>query len=445
MWSLIEHSASLAEAVIITGFTTMVLGYKSPGHKCLKYIVYTLVSFINIAFLANYLPAKVSETLPGISQLIISMIFAVLFLKGNLFFKFYIIFINNYMIFLINIPVMMAFNSFLDGNGLHAAVYIQGAVRIAILVITKLLFALASYGFYRWYRKNLRNADFSFGSAEWIALLFICAASFAMGLYVFQQNVSRYKPLIMTFASLIALVINGLSLYGIFRSAQNKQKEEVLRFYQNENKVMKSNLESYSKADSEVRRMRHDYENTVLATINLLEHNKSSTVIEHYSKLINDIKKTDILEIGVKNIFIKAIIQQKYSLCSNKEIEFECNSSGIFKNSEDIKGVDIIDICTIIANLLDNAVEAYNDKLDNYDIEINLDSINNSYRIEISNPIEKSVLAYNSRLKTSKTDVKNHGLGIKSVKRRAEKYNGNAEFTEENNRFVARVWLRPEE
>lgn len=147
MWSLIEHSASLAEAVIITGFTTMVLGYKSPGHKCLKYIVYTLVSFINIAFLANYLPAKVSETLPGISQLIISMIFAVLFLKGNLFFKFYIIFINNYMIFLINIPVMMAFNSFLDGNGLHAAVYIQGAVRIAILVITKLLFALASYGF----------------------------------------------------------------------------------------------------------------------------------------------------------------------------------------------------------------------------------------------------------------------------------------------------------
>ena len=40
MWSLIEHSASLAEAVIITGFTTMVLGYKSPGHKYLKYIAH---------------------------------------------------------------------------------------------------------------------------------------------------------------------------------------------------------------------------------------------------------------------------------------------------------------------------------------------------------------------------------------------------------------------
>ena len=66
MWSLIEHSASLAEAVIITGFTTMVLGYKSPGHKYLKYIVYTLVSFINIAFLANYLSSEVLKKAFGI-------------------------------------------------------------------------------------------------------------------------------------------------------------------------------------------------------------------------------------------------------------------------------------------------------------------------------------------------------------------------------------------
>ncbi len=57
-----------------------------------------------------------------------------------------------------------------------------------------------------------------------------------MGLYVFQQNVSRY-----------ALVINALSLYGIFRSAQNKQKSEEIKFYQFENKAMKKNLDEYIK------------------------------------------------------------------------------------------------------------------------------------------------------------------------------------------------------
>lgn len=75
----------------------------------------------------------------------------------------------------------------------------------------------------------------------------------------------------------------------------------------------------------------------------------------------------------------------------------------------------------------------------------NLDRSNNLlhsvYQIEISNTIKESVLSGNKALKTSKSDTKNHGIGIKSVKSRAEKYNGKTEFTEENGQFVARVWL----
>lgn len=443
MWSLIEHSASLAEAVIITGFTTLVLGYKSPRHKYIKYIAYTIISFVNIAFLANYLPAKVSETLPGISQLVISMTFATIFLKGNIFFKFYITFVNNYMIFLINVPVMMFFNSLLNGDGLNATVYIQGAVRIAILVITKLLFALASYGFYRWHRKNLRNADFSLGSAEWISLLFICAVSFAVGLYIFQININQYKPLIMTLASLAALAVNGLSLYGIFRAAQNKQKAEEIKFYQFENKAMKKNLDEYIKREEEIRSIKHDIENVAVTTTSLLDHEEYDKIREHYAQLITRLHSGRVVYTGVKNAYINAIIQQKYAGCYDK-IDIKCHASGDFSKTDGFENVDIIDICTIIANLIDNATEAYTDSFKEYEIMIKLDMFGGAYSIEISNPISKSVLAHNNRLKTSKPDAKNHGLGIKSVKRRAEKYNGSAEFAEENNRFVARVWLRPE-
>ena len=123
----------------------------------------------------------------------------------------------------------------------------------------------------------------------------------------------------------------------------------------------------------------------------------------------------------------------------------KCHASGDFSKTDGFENVDIIDICTIIGNLLDNAIEAYTDSLKDYEIMIKLDMFGGAYSIEISNPIEKSVLTHNSRLKTSKPDAKNHSLGTKSVKRRAEKYNGNAEFTEENNRFVARVWLKPED
>lgn len=441
MWSLIENAASLTEAIIITGFTTMVLGYKSQRHKLIKYIIYTLLSFINSIFLVNYIPAKVSETIPAISQLIISVVFAVIFLKGNLFFKFYITFINNYMIFLINIPVMMIFNSFLDGNGLYATVYIQGSVRIAILVITKLLFALTSYCFYKWYQKNLRYADFSLGSSEWIVLLFICAISFAAGLYVFQKNISQYKPMIMTISSLVAFVINGLALYGLFRSAQNRKKEEEIRFYQNENKAMKITLDNYINSELETKKIRHDIKNTALTLVYMIDRHEYETVKSHFFDIIDTLDKTEILNTGIKNTYINAIIQMKYNTVKNKNIELSCSVNKAFKENESLLCIDVIDMCTIIANLLDNAIEAYNDKFTDYNISIKLNMIGNTYLIEVSNPIEKSVLTHNNRLKTSKPDAKNHGLGIKSIKSRAEKYNGRTEFTEECGKFVARVWL----
>ena len=103
--------------------------------------------------------------------------------------------------------------------------------------------------------------------------------------------------------------------------------------------------------------------------------------------------------------------------------------------------IDIFDICTIIGNLLNNAIEAYKEDCNNYEIRINLNGTKSVYQIEISNTIKGSVLSGNKTLKTSKSDTKNHGIGIKSVKSRAEKYNGKTEFTEENGQFVARVWL----
>ena len=99
MWSLIENAASLVECIIITGFTTLVLGYKNPRHKYLKYIIYTLAVFIDCIFLVNYLPPKIAETFPGILQILISFIYALLFLQGTVFLKCYISFISNYMIF----------------------------------------------------------------------------------------------------------------------------------------------------------------------------------------------------------------------------------------------------------------------------------------------------------------------------------------------------------
>lgn len=441
MWSLIENAASLVECIIITGFTTLVLGYKNPRHKYLKYIIYTLAVFIDCIFLVNYLPPKIAETFPGILQILISFIYALLFLQGTVFLKCYISFISNYMIFLINIPVMLIFSGILNSS-VHTTIYMQGFIRIVILVLTKVLYFLLTFVFYKWYKHNLKHADFRLNNFEWFSMLLLSAISFAIGLYIFQTNINQFKPIVITVSSLAALAINALVLHCLLRSAQNRYKAEEIKFYQLENQAMKTNLDNYIKQEAEISKIKHDMENVALTTTTLLQEHDYAKLEKHFSQIINDLQVTDILHTDIKNVYLNAIIQQKYTKCKSKikNVNFTCAADETFRKNEEIANIDIIDLCTIIANLLDNAIEAYTECND-YDIRINLDYINNSYRIEIANTIKGSVLSGNKALKTSKSDTKNHGIGIKSVKSRAEKYNGKTEFTEENGQFVARVWL----
>lgn len=441
MWSLIENAASLVECIIITGFTTLVLGYKNPRHKYLKYIIYTLAVFIDCIFLVNYLPPKIAETFPGILQILISFIYALLFLQGTVFLKCYISFISNYMIFLINIPVMLIFSGILNSS-VHTTIYMQGFIRIVILVLTKVLYFLLTFVFYKWYKHNLKHADFRLNNFEWFSMLLLSAISFAIGLYIFQTNINQFKPIVITVSSLTALAINALVLHCLLRSAQNRYKAEEIKFYQLENQAMKTNLDNYIKQEAEISKIKHDMENVALTTTTLLQEHDYAKLEKHFSQIINDLQVTDILHTDIKNVYLNAIIQQKYTKCKSKikNVNFTCAADETFRKKEEIANIDIIDLCTIIANLLDNAIEAYTECND-YDIRINLDYINNSYRIEISNTIKGSVLSGNKTLKTSKSDTKNHGIGIKSVKSRAEKYNGKTQFTEENGQFVARVWL----
>lgn len=441
MWSLIENAASLVECIIITGFTTLVLGYKNPRHKYLKYIIYTLAVFIDCIFLVNYLPPKIAETFPGILQILISFIYALLFLQGTVFLKCYISFISNYMIFLINIPVMLIFSGILNSS-VHTTIYMQGFIRIVILVLTKVLYFLLTFVFYKWYKHNLKHADFRLNNFEWFSMLLLSAISFAIGLYIFQTNINQFKPIVITVSSLAALAINALVLHCLLRSAQNRYKAEEIKFYQLENQAMKTNLDNYIKQEAEISKIKHDMENVALTTTTLLQEHDYAKLEKHFSQIINDLQVTDILHTDIKNVYLNAIIQQKYTKCKSKikNVNFTCAADETFRKKEEIANIDIIDLCTIIANLLDNAIEAYTECND-YDIRINLDYINNSYRIEIANTIKGSVLSGNKTLKTSKSDTKNHGIGIKSVKSRAEKYNGKTQFTEENGQFVARVWL----
>lgn len=102
--------------------------------------------------------------------------------------------------------------------------------------------------------------------------------------------------------------------------------------------------------------------------------------------------------------------------------------------------IDIWDIVHIILNLVDNALEAA-DKNTKENRWIKLKGIidNNYAFIEVLNPYNGELKIVNGEIKTTKEDEKNHGMGLKIVRKTAEKYGMAMDVSTCDNIFRVRI------
>ena len=99
-------------------------------------------------------------------------------------------------------------------------------------------------------------------------------------------------------------------------------------------------------------------------------------------------------------------------------------------------------MCTIISNLLDNAIESCIKYNGNKFISLKILHEKEYILINVINTTSNTKVNYNgSALKTSKEDKENHGLGTQIINDIAYKYNGNVKYEIVDNQFIANVML----
>ncbi|MGN0467347.1 MAG: sensor histidine kinase [Acutalibacteraceae bacterium] len=183
--------------------------------------------------------------------------------------------------------------------------------------------------------------------------------------------------------------------------------------------------------DEELRRFRHDYKNHMIVVNAYLESGKVDEARE-YLESVNDNINGIINKIKTGNFVSDAILNNKAVAAAKSEIKI--NFSGIIPSD----GIKNEDLCTILSNLIDNAVEACEKLSGKKTIEIEADVINGFFILSISNP----ALSDSINLKTTKKNKKYHGIGIKNVERTVKNYKGAVTFSCENNIFTADVRMK---
>lgn len=246
-----------------------------------------------------------------------------------------------------------------------------------------------------------------------LALVFLLSLLSAFVSAVFIPSSVRAPMIIILVIFLIILscltVIYMLKMF--FSAMQYKQTSEIL------SGQMLSQAEYYKKSGlmaNEIRSFRHDYKNHLQCLNALLKKNKTDEAVEYLHAMIEGSPfRTDTIKSG--NDFADAILNSKAALAAEHGCTLEY--SGVI--SEDIP---ILSLCTLLFNAIDNAVEAccrYEGEAEKR-ISIHCGVRGGVQMITVTNPCG-TVAETGS---TSKPDKKNHGFGMRNMKRAVRELDG---------------------
>jgi len=185
----------------------------------------------------------------------------------------------------------------------------------------------------------------------------------------------------------------------------------------------------------QVRGWRHDYKNHIQTLKAYMSVNEYDKVNIYLDRLDEDLTSVDtIMKTG--SIIIDAILNSKISLANSKKINVNAKAF-----VPDNLNISEIDLCVIIGNLLDNAVEACEKITDNEKfIRIFIGMKNTQLYIYIANTApggkQKKV---NGLFVTRKSGY--HGYGLVRIDKTVEKYKGYVKRSSEDGAFTTEILL----
>lgn len=236
----------------------------------------------------------------------------------------------------------------------------------------------------------------------------------------------------MSFSRMIAVC-----LYRLYKKNRKSSKpldkhemlmKELLMLEQKDS-LKYEYYKNYIESLENMRILYHDLKNHMLVS------NYDSSYLEKTKKTLEQFDKIYDTGCDILNILFWEINNE----ASKYGINFECIVEKV-----DMSFIDDMDLCSIMGNILDNAIESGKELLNvkRPTICIKIGSINNLIIIKIINDcISSSKIRLNNSFRTTKDKKKLHGIGLNSIKRAVEKYDGHCEFDTCDDQFITEILI----
>lgn len=189
---------------------------------------------------------------------------------------------------------------------------------------------------------------------------------------------------------------------------------------------------------NQTRRWRHDYRNHIQVMKGYAAVGDIGAIKKYLDELDTDLSTVDTV-IKTGNKMTDAILNSKISLAKSKHIPITADA-----HVPVALKIGEIDLCIIIGNLFDNAIEASMElPEDKRMIRVYMDMKNTQLYMSFTNmTAAKKRFKLNGRFHSTKG--KGHGLGIISIDTIVQRYNGYLKRNSEDGAFTTEILLPQE-
>ena len=304
---------------------------------------------------------------------------------------------------------------------------------------SKLLYFLTVYLLAKLSTKEERN---DLGSAKSFLLLLLPISSIAILLGIFKAAINYQfdkSIYIVLIVSTILLMYANIAVFWVHESLIKTQRENTELQLQAQKAEL--DTEYYTLLQNQYENSNiliHDIKRHLLSIKDLADENDCDGIEHYIDNLYSEYEVKNIKKYSNHKL-VNAIINRYVKVFADSGITFNCDIRNI-----DFSFIDDNDLTSLLDNLLENALEASRDS-EEKKVDLLIAPTNVNYiSISLNNTCSVAPNIKNGKLITTKKKSAPHGYGIKSIKRIADKYDGDVSFDyeTETKTFQIRIILR---
>ena len=321
-------------------------------------------------------------------------------------------------------------------SGFSAAMAI-GKTRAFYLIADKVVQVVLFFLFKPWYRRiqafDRQNKD---------KLLMVLVFSYLIGAILLNMIIST-SPVVMQSAIIISwifiLLANLVMIGFIYQTSCYKEKVYENRLMKYQSEILGNSYEQLSTTYKQQRKMIHDFKNHLrtLETLSCLNPSVEE-YLQDSKSMVSSLPS--LCQSG--NDYIDAIINYKEAEAKSVSINFVYSIQ--LANEINLAPTDI---CTILANQLDNAIEATSRIVDPerryIQVEIAQRQMYTIFKVE--NSIVEGSVTDKYNFDTTKGNKKDHGIGISNIRSTVEKHGGSFQMEVSPTRVISVATILTEE